>query len=133
MPQPKNLLARALVALSLLQILNVAVFDDLRVDEGATWQHAFSKPQHVAGILAPLVALYLLRRGSVWGLRLATLAGAGTILGFAWFHLTPTDAGGMQPYWDGGDALQWLGLILNCVCASVVLAASQRSMRTALG
>jgi len=53
---PVGLLLGLLGALLALLILNLAVFDDLRIDPSAGALETFLKPQHLASLVAVLVA-----------------------------------------------------------------------------
>jgi len=118
-----------LVALSTLAVLNLVVFDDLRVDREATFANAFGQPRHLASIVAPLLAVALLVRGTPRAVLVAKVVAWIEIAAFAFVHVLPVQIGSTEPYWgDGmGDALQWAGLLAILVCsAAVVVAASAR-------
>ena len=58
-PAPAALLLGLTGALLALLILNLAVFDDLRVDSSVGALETFLKPQHLASLVAVLVAAAL--------------------------------------------------------------------------
>ena len=111
--KPKLLLALTSGLLVTL-ILNLAVFDDLRTDASADIAGTFLAPQHLASILAGLLAVGLLATRHRWAPRVALTVAWIEIVAFLFFHGIPFEIGPSKPYWgDGmGDALQWLGLAL---------------------
>lgn len=126
---PKLLLALTSGLLATL-ILNLALFDDLRTDPSADVAGTFLAPQHLASILACLLAVALLAMRHRWAPRVALAVAWIEIGAFLFFHGIPFEIGPSKPYWgDGmGDALQWLGLALILVCsASVVRVARARA------
>src|SRR5688500_10659700 len=106
---PAGLLLGLTGALLALLILNLAVFDDLRIDASAGFVETFTKPQHLASLLAVAVAGALLAFRHRSAARVAALVAWTEIVAFAFFHLVPVEIGPAKPYWgDGmGDALQW--------------------------
>jgi hypothetical protein len=115
-------------------ILNLAVFDDLRVDENADVAGTLLAPQHLTSILACLLAVVLVATRHRHAARVALTVAWIEIVAFGFFHAIPFEIGPSKPYWgDGmGDALQWLGFALILACsASVVRAARQRASEAA--
>ena len=136
MDQPSGRPARLLLgltgALLLLLILNLAVFDDLRIDASAGALETFLKPQHLSSLLAVLVAgtLVAFRHRSA-----ATVAAAVAwieIAAFTFFHLIPVEVGPSKPYWgDGmGDALQWFGLLSILAVSGAIVRAARAPERS---
>ena len=115
-----------------LLILNLAVFDDLRIDPSAGALETFTKPQHLSGLVAALVAAGLV----AFRHRLAAPVAVGvawtTIAAFAFFHLFPVEIGPSKPYWgDGmGDALQWFGLLSIIGVSAAIVHAARRAPMT---
>src|SRR3954469_54027 len=110
---PAGLLLGLTGALFALLVLNLTVFDDLRVDPSAGVLETFTKPQHLASLVAVLIAGALLAFKHRAAARV-TLAVAGIeIAAFAFFHVVPVEGGPSKPYWgDGmGDTLQWVGVL----------------------
>jgi hypothetical protein len=120
-------LVALLSAQSVLVALTLAVFDDLRVDPEATFANTFGQPQHVAALVAPLIAAVLVARGSRRSLVVARVVAWLEIVGFAFAHALPVQIGSTEPYWGDGsaDALQWIGLMAVLACAGAVLAAAR--------
>src|SRR6185295_11233386 len=116
MDKPTGRSARLLLgltgALLALLILNLAVFDDLRIDPTAGALETFTKPQHLSSLVAVLVAATLIAVRHRFAARVAIAVAWIEIVAFAFFHLIPVEVGPTKPYWgDGmGDALQWLGV-----------------------
>src|SRR3954452_21363821 len=100
-------------ALLALLILNLAVFDDLRIDPSAGVLETFTKPQHLASLVAVLVAAGLVAFRHRSAARVAVTIAWIEIVAFVFFHVIPVEVGPSKPYWgDGmGDALQWVGLV----------------------
>src|SRR5829696_6675345 len=109
-------------ALLALLILNLAVFDDLRIDPSAGVLETFAKPQHLASLVAVLIAGILLAFKHRSAARVAMVVAWIEITAFAFFHAVPVEVGPSKPYWgDGmGDALQWIGL-LSILAVSVAI------------
>lgn len=121
-------------ALLVLQVLNLAVFDDLRVDDTAGVLETFIKPQHLSSIVAVLLAVILTARRHRLAARVAVVVAWIEIAAFTFFHGIPVEIGPSKPYWgDGsGDALQWLGFLSIMACsAAIVLVARRRSSTAA--
>src|SRR4051812_14497813 len=98
-------------ALLALLTLNLAVFDDLRIDSSAGFAETFTKPQHLSSLVAVLIAVVLLALKHRSAARVAAGVAWIEIAAFTFFHLVPVEVGPAKPYWgDGmGDALQWVG------------------------
>jgi xanthine/uracil/vitamin C permease (AzgA family) len=122
-------------ALLALQVLNLAVFDDLRTDESVGVLETFTKPQHLSSIVAVLLAVILVARRHRHAARVAVVVAWIEIAAFTFFHGIPVQIGPAKPYWgDGtGDALQWLGFlsIMACSIAIVVVGRKRSSMTDA--
>src|SRR3954466_11322664 len=76
-------------ALLALLILNLVVFDDLRIDPSAGALETFAKPQHLSSLVAVLIAgaLVALRHRSA--ARVATVVAWIEISAFTFFHVIP--------------------------------------------
>lgn len=121
-------------ALLALQVLNLAVFDDLRTDPLAGIIETFTKPQHLASIAAVLLAVGLVATRHRAAARVAVVVAWIEIITFTFFHGIPVKIGPSKPYWgDGtGDALQWVGFLSILACsAAIVLVAGRRSSQRA--
>ena len=121
-------------ALLTLQVLNLAVFDDLRTDESVGVLETFTKPQHLSSLMAVLLAVILVARRHRHAARVAVTVAWIEIAAFTFFHGIPVQIGPAKPYWgDGsGDALQWLGFLSIMACsAAIVVVGRQRSTRAA--
>ena len=120
--RPTGLLLGLTGALLTLLILNLAVFDDLRIDPSAGVLETFTKPQHLASLVAVLIAGILLAFKHRSAARVAVVVAWIEITAFAFFHAIPVEIGPSKPYWgDGmGDALQWIGL-LSILAVSVAI------------
>jgi hypothetical protein len=117
-------------ALLALLVLNLAVFDDLRVDPSAGVLETFGKPQHLASLVAVAIAGVLLASGHRVAARVAVIVAWIEIAAFTFFHVIPVELGPSKPYWgDGmGDALQWVGVLsVIAVSAAIVVAGRVRS------
>jgi hypothetical protein len=131
--QPAGLPARLLLgltgALLALLILNLAVFDDLRVDPSAGALETFTKPQHLASLVAVLVAASLLLQKHRAAARVAVVVAWIEIAAFTFFHVIPVEVGPSKPYWgDGmGDALQWFGVVAIIAASTAIVVAVRRS------
>ena len=120
---PAGLLLGLTSALLALLTLNLAVFDDLRIDSSAGVLETFTKPQHLSSLLAVLIAAALVAFKHRSAARVALTVAWIEIAAFAFFHLIPVEVGPSKPYWgDGmGDPLQWVGLLsILAVCAAIV-------------
>src|SRR5690242_12679735 len=80
-------------ALLALLILNLAVFDDLRVDPSAGVLETFAKPQHLSSLVAVLIAGVLVALKHRSAARVATLVAWIEITAFAFFHAIPVEVG----------------------------------------
>src|SRR5829696_6104667 len=120
--RPTGLLLGLTGALLTLLILNLAVFDDLRIDPSAGVLETFAKPQHLSSLVAVLIAGILLAFKHRSAARVAMVVAWIEITAFAFFHAIPVQIGPSKPYWgDGmGDALQWIGL-LSILAVSVAI------------
>src|SRR3954471_2485780 len=112
-----------------LLILNLALFDDLRTDPSAGVLETFAKPQHLASLVAVLLAAGLVVLKHRSAARVAAVVAWIEITAFTFFHLVPVEAGPSKPYWgDGmGDALQWVGLLSILAVSAAIVRAAQRS------
>jgi hypothetical protein len=129
-----TLLLGLMGALLALLVLNLAVFDDLRVDPAAGALETFLKPQHLASLVAVLVAAALIACRHGAAARVAVAVAWIEIAAFTFFHVIPIEVGPSKPYWgDGmGDGLQWLGLVsIIAVSAAIVVAARRPGARLA--
>lgn len=121
-------------ALLALQVLNLAVFDDLRTDESVGVLETFTKPQHLSSIVAVLLAVVLVARRHRLAAQVAAVVAWIEIAAFTFFHGIPVQIGPAKPYWgDGsGDALQWFGFLSIMACsAAIVVVGRQRSSTVA--
>jgi hypothetical protein len=128
--RPAGTLLGLTSALLALQVLNLAVFDDLRIDTQAGVLETFTKPQHLSSIAAVLLAVVLLAVRHRAAARIAVVVAWVEIAAFTFFHGVPVEIGPSKPYWgDGsGDTLQWVGFLSILACsAAIVLVAGRRS------
>src|SRR3954469_6005926 len=116
-------------ALLALLLLNLAVFDDLRIDSSAGAVETFTKPQHLSSLIAVLIAAGLLAFKHRAAARVAAVVAWIEIAAFTFFHVIPFEVGPTKPYWgDGmGDALQWFGLLSILVASAAIARAGRRS------
>jgi hypothetical protein len=131
---PTRLLLGLTSALGALLVLNLAVFDDLRVDPSAGVVETFLKPQHLSSLVAVLVVAGLLAFKHRSAARAALTVAWIEITAFAFFHVIPVEVGPSKPYWgDGmGDTLQWVGLLsILAVSAAIVHFARRPALETA--
>src|SRR5215216_6999927 len=137
MDKPAGRAARLLLgltgALLALLILNLAVFDDLRIDPSAGVLETFAKPQHLSSLLAVLIAAVLVAFKHRSAARVAAVVAWTEIAAFAFFHLIPVEVGSSKPYWgDGmGDALQWVGLLSILAVSAAIIRVARRSSKGA--
>src|SRR3954452_15245637 len=110
---PAGLLLGLTGALLALLILNLAVFDDLRIDSSAGVLDTFAKPQHLASLLAVVIAGVLLAFKHRSAARVAAVFAWIESAPFTFFPLLPVEAGPSKPYWaEGtGDTLQSVGVV----------------------
>src|SRR4051794_32240767 len=119
-----RLLLGLIAVLLALLTLNLAVFDDLRIDPSAGVLETFTKPQHLSSLVAVLIAGILLAFKRPSATRVAAVVAWIEIAAFTFFHLVPVEVGPVKPYWGEGtgDALQWFGLLsILAVSAAIVL------------
>ena len=111
-----------------LQVLNLAVFDDLRTDPSAGVIETFSKPPHVSSIAIVLLAVVLLAVRHRLATRVAVVVAWIEIATFTFFHGIPVEIGPAKPYWgDGtGDALQWVGFLSVLACSAAIVLTGRR-------
>src|SRR3954469_21023367 len=121
-------------ALFALLVLNLAVFDDLRIDPSAGVLETFAKPQHLARLVAVLIAPGLVAFKHRSAVRVAAVVAWIEITAFAFFHVIPVEVGPSKPYWgDGmGDALQWVGLVSILAVSAPIVRVAQRSSKGAV-
>jgi DMSO/TMAO reductase YedYZ heme-binding membrane subunit len=138
MDKPAGRSARLLLgltgALLTLLILNLAVFDDLRIDPSAGVLETFTKPQHLSSLVAVLILAALVAFKHRSAARVAVVVAWTEIAAFAFFHVIPLEVGPSKPYWGEGmgDPLQWVGLLsILAVSAAIVRVARRPSNRTA--
>jgi hypothetical protein len=125
---PTRLLLGLTGALLTLLILNLAVFDDLRIDPSAGVLATFTEPQHLSSIVAVLVAGILLAFKHRSAARVAMVVAWIEITAFAFFHAIPVEIGPSKPYWgDGmGDTLQWIGLLSILAVSAAIVRVARR-------
>ncbi len=116
-------------ALLALLVLNLAVFDDLRIDPSAGVLETFTKPQHLSSLVAVLIAAALVAFKHRYAARVAVVVAWIEIAAFTFFHAIPVEVGPSKPYWgDGmGDALQWFGLLSILAVSAAIVRTARRS------
>ena len=121
-------------ALLTLLILNLAVFDDLRIDPSAGVLETFAKPQHLSSLLAVLIAAALVAFKHRSAARVAVVVAWIEIAAFTFFHAIPVEIGPSKPYWgDGmGDALQWVGLLSIIAVSATIVRVARRPNETVI-
>src|SRR3954468_7319243 len=126
---PAGLLLGLTSALFALLILNLAVFDDLRVDPSAGVLETFAKPQHLSSLVAVLLAAGLVAFRHRSAARVAAVVAWIEITAFTFFHVLPLEVGPSKPYWGAGmgDTLQWVGLLSILAVSAAIISAAQRS------
>jgi hypothetical protein len=131
---PRRLLLGLTSALLALLILNLAVFDDLRIDPAAGVLETFTKPQHLSSLLAVVIAAGLVAFKHRSAARVAVVVAWIEIAAFAFFHVIPVEVGPSKPYWgDGmGDTLQWVGLLSIIAVSAAIVRVARRSSETAV-
>ena len=133
MDKPAGRAARLLLgltgALLALLILNLAVFDDLRIDPSAGVFETFTKPQHLASLLAVLLAAALVAFKHRFAVRVAAVVAWIEIAAFTFFHVIPVDVGPSKPYWGDGmaDPLQWVGLLSILAVSAAIVRTARRT------
>jgi hypothetical protein len=132
--RPAGLLLGLTGALLALLILNLAVFDDLRIDPSAGVLETFTKPQHLSSVVAVLIAGALIAFKHRSAARVAVVVAWIEITAFSHFHLSPVEVGPLKPYWgDGmGDALQWVGLLSILAVSAAIIRVARRSSKGAV-
>jgi len=121
-------------ALLALLILNLAVFDDLRIDSSAGILETLSKPQHLASLVAVLIAGVLVAFKHRSAARVAAVVAWIEITAFTFFHLVPAEVGPSKPYWGEGtgDALQWVGVVSILVVSAAIVGAVRRTPKPSI-
>ena len=132
--RPARLLLGLTGALGALLVLNLAVFDDLRVDPSAGVLETFTKPQHLSSLVAVLIAAVLLAFKHRSAARVAVTVAWIEIAAFTFFHVIPVEVGPSKPYWgDGmGDTLQWVGLVSIIAVSATIVHVARRSANRAV-
>src|SRR6187397_2745221 len=90
---PARLLLGLTGALLALLVLNLTVFDDLRIDATAGFAETFTKPQHLSSLVAVLIAAALIGVGHRSAARVAAVVAWIEIAAFTFFHLVPVEVG----------------------------------------
>src|SRR3954465_11389474 len=131
---PARLLLGLTGGLLALLVLNLAVFDDLRVDPSAGVLETFTKPQHLSSLAAVLIAAGLVAFKHRSAARVAVVVAWIEITAFTFFHLIPVEIGPSKPYWgDGmGDTLQWVGLLSILAVSAAIVRVARRSSNAAV-
>ncbi len=131
---PRRLLLGLTGALLGLLILNLAVFDDLRLDPSGGVLETFTKPQHLSSLLAVLIAGALVAFRHRSAARVAIVVAWIEIAALTFFHVIPVEVGPSKPYWgDGmGDPLQWVGLVSILAVSAAIVRVAQRSSNAAV-
>src|SRR5688500_18805184 len=131
---PTRLLLSLTGALLALLILNLAVFDDLRIDPSAGVLETFAKPQHLSSLVAVLIAGALVAFRHRSAARVAMVVAWIEISAFTFFHLIPVEVGPSKPYWgDGmGDPLQWVGLLSILAVSAAIVRVARHSANGAI-
>jgi hypothetical protein len=129
-----GLLLGLTAGLLVLLILNLALFDDLRIDPSAGVLETFTKPQHLSSLVAVLIAAGLVGFKHRSAARVAVVVAWIEIVAFAFFHAIPVEFGPTKPYWgDGmGDALQWVGLLSILAVSAAIVRVARRSAKRAV-
>src|SRR3954449_9515248 len=132
--RPAGLLLGLTGALLALLILNLAVFDDLRIDPSAGVLETFAKPQHLSSLVAALIAGALVAFRHRFAARVAMVIAWIEISAFTFFHVIPVEVGPSKPYWgDGmGDPLQWVGLLSILAVSAAIVRVARRSSNAAV-
>ena len=127
--RPDRLLLGLTGALLALLTLNLAVFDDLRIDPSAAVLETFTKPQHLASLIAVLIAGALVTFKHRSAARVAMVVAWIEISAFTFFHAIPVEVGPSKPYWgDGmGDPLQWVGLLSILAVSATIVRVARRT------
>ncbi len=130
---PAGLLLGLTGALLALLTLNLAIFDDLRIDPSAGVLETFIKPQHLSSLVAVLIVAVLLAFKHRSAARVAVVVAWVEIAAFTFFHAIPVEVGPSKPYWgDGmGDTLQWIGLLSILAVSAAIVRVARRSSKWA--
>lgn len=106
-----------------LQVLNLAVFDDLRTEPLAGVLETFTKPQHLSSLAAVLLAVVLVAVRHRSAARVAVVVAWIEIAAFTFFHGIPVAIGPSKPYWGEatGDLLQWVGFLSILACSAAIV------------
>jgi hypothetical protein len=125
---PAGLLLGLTSALLALLVLNLAVFDDLRIDPSAGVLETFTKPQHLSSLVAVLIATGLVAFKHRSAARVAAVVAWIEITAFTFFHFIPVEVGPSKPYWGAGmgDTLQWVGLLSILAVSAAIITATRR-------
>jgi hypothetical protein len=128
-PSTRLLLGLTGALLGLL-VLNLAVFDDLRIDPSAGVLETFTEPQHLSSLLAVLIAGVLLAFKHRSAARVAMVVAWIEITAFTFFHAIPVEVGPSKPYWGEGmgDALQWVGLVSILAVSVAIVRVARRPL-----
>jgi hypothetical protein len=131
---PAGLLLGLTSALLALLVLNLAFFDDLRIDSSAGVLETFTKPPHLASLVAVLIAAALVAFKHRSAARVALVVAWLEIAAFTFFHVIPFEVGPSKPYWgDGmGDTLQWVGLLSIFAVSAAIVRVARRSAKGAV-
>src|SRR4051812_10673466 len=132
--RPARLLLGLTGGLLALLVLNLAVFDDLRVDPSAGVLETFAKPQHLASLVAVVIAAGLVAFKHRGAARVAVTVAWIEIVAFGFFHVVPVEVGPSKPYWGDGmaDALQWVGLVSILAVSAAIVRVARRSSNAAV-
>src|SRR3954471_10897305 len=131
---PSPLLLGLTGALLALLILNLAVFDDLRIDSSAGVLETFTKPQHLGSLVAVLIAGVLLAFKHRSAARVAAVVAWIEIAAFTFFHFVPVEVGPSKPYWGEGtgDTLQWVGVVSILAVSAAIVGAARRPQKSSV-
>src|SRR5947207_13595277 len=102
--RPAGLLLGFTGALLALLILNLAVFDDLRIDPSAGVLETFTKPPHLSSLVAVLIAAGLLAFKHRSAARVAAVVAWIEVTAFTFFHAMPLVVGPSTPSRGTGTA-----------------------------
>jgi hypothetical protein len=132
--RPARLLLGLTGALLALLVLNLAVFDDLRIDPSSGVLETFTKPQHLSSLVAVLIAGALVAFKHRSAARVAVVVAWIEISAFAFFHVIPVEVGPSKPYWGDGmaDLLQWVGLVSILAVSAAIVHVARRSSNPAV-
>src|SRR3954454_25095656 len=109
--RPARLLLALTGGLLALLVLNLAVFDDLRIDPSAGLLETFAKPQHLSSLIAVLIAAALVAFKHRSAARVAMTVAWIEIVAFVFFHvirwksdpLSPTGVTAWETRCSGSD------------------------------